>query len=766
MRHLLPAAVTRAAVFVATAVALRAAPATPPLRDLTRYADPMCGTAGFANTFPGATAPFGMIQWSPDTEAGTKKGGYAATDKRISGFSLDHLSGAGCVYAENFSFMPVVGPVTKSPGSVRTAFAATFSHADETAKPGYYAVTLGSGIKVELTTTARSGFGRFTYPAGAPPTLTINGSSVVWGAAGSDVHIDPKLRAVSGSATGGHFCRCGGLGTVYFYAIFDRPFASWATWNGDALRTGSASADGAQTGAVLTFDPSGGRVVMVKVEMSYVSVENARLNAALENPASAFTSGDFDAAVTSAAGTWNRWLNRIELKGGTETERRTFYSMFYHALLGPTICSDANGEYLGFDGRVHTVEPGRVQYANFSGWDVYRSECQFLAMIAPKEAGDMAQSLLIDYQQSGAFPKWGIPGGDSGVMVGDPAAAMIADFHALGARDFEAKSALDALLRAATDPAVHAPRTKLYERDGLEDYLKLGYVAEETHGGSVGITLEYASADFGLSQFAGALGNQAAARLCLAHAQNWKNLFNPATGYIAARRKDGTWAPGWSDDVENYDGHRVYVEGTAAHYVWMVPFNLKGLADAMGGAEKASHRLDVFFTKLNAGDHSRYADLGNEPTLQTPWIYDFLGKPWKTQQIVRRAMTELFSDRYDAYPGNDDLGEMSSWYIFGALGMYPELPGSDVLVLGSPLFPEAIVHLAGGDLVIRGDGAGAGAPYVQRLKIDGREWSKPWLRFSTLSQGATIEYRLGPTPRTDWGADANDAPPSYGSPSN
>ncbi|MDE3058227.1 MAG: glycoside hydrolase family 92 protein, partial [Bacteroidota bacterium] len=465
----------------------------------------------------------------------------------------------------------------------------------------------------------------------------------------------------------------------------------------------------------------------------------------------------------NAAGAWNGWFNKIQITGGTRGELETFYSMMYHTLLGPTVCSDVNGQYMGYDGQVHTTESGRLQYANFSGWDIYRSECQFLAMIAPKEAGDMAESLLNDYRQGGAFPRWGLPTMDSGVMMGDPAAPIIAGFYAFGARDFDAKEALAGLVRAATDPSVRAPRSDTYERDALEDYRTLGYVPEHQRGGygNVSMTLEYASADFALSQFAQGLGEEADSKMLLKQAQNWENLFNPATGFLQMRRRDGSWAPGVADSIQVYDGDRAYVEGTAEQYVWMVPFNLKDLAKLTGGKDAAAKRLDKFFTELNAGAGSKYAYVGNEPCSETPWIYDFLGRPYKTQETVRCAMTELFSNKPEAYPGNDDLGQMSSWYIFAALGMYPELPGSDVLVLGSPLFPRAVIRLQNGDVVIEGKEAKKDAPYVQSLTVNGTRWNKPWIRFSDISNGGTMIYKLDSTPNTRWGSNPGDAPPSY-----
>ena len=737
--------------------------------DPVDYAKPICGTGNFPttdggnNTFPGPVMPFGMIQWSPDAGAGLRPGGYAYYDTVISGFSLDHLSGAGCPDGGNFSFMPLQDD-GQSPNGNRLAFATPFSHNNETARPGYYAVTLDNGIKVELTATTRTGFGRFTWPAGKPATMAINAASDVNGSDGANIYINPGAHEVSGWSIGGYFCQGNNRErdkrTIYFCAIFDQPFSGYGTWSSDSTNETSP-------GAFLAFNVSSNQTVMAKVAISYVSIANARANIEAESPVARFSSADFDMAVKTAADTWNSWLDKIQLSGGTSNELQTFYSMVYHALIGPTTCSDANGDYMGYDGQIHNAD-GRVQYANFSGWDIYRSEAQLLAMLAPREASDMAESLVNDYEQGGAFPRWGVTTEDSGVMMGDPAAAIIADFYAFGATNFDTRAALAGLVNAATNPAVYAPRSKTYERDALADYLKLGYVPEHQKGGygNVSMTLEYDSADFALSQFAAALGDKADSAMLLQHAQNWRNLYNPATGYIQMRWWNGKWAPGFTNNVQEYNGDQAYVEGTAGQYLWMVPFNLKGLADAMGGETNAVERLDSFFTQLNVGDtgpDSWMAWLGNEPCLETPWIYDFWGQPYKTQAIVRRAMNELYSGGPAAYPGNDDLGEMSSWYIFGALGMYPELPGSDILVLGSPLFPKAVVHLQNGEITIIGNGASKDAPYVQSLTVNGKRWNKPWLKFNDIRRRGRLDYNLGTAPNATWGSAASNAPPSYDS---
>ena len=743
------------------------AQAPSPSLNLTQYALPTCGTEGGANLFPGAVMPFGMIQWSPDTELGLRKGGYSYRDTRISDFSVNHVNGAGCDYGEDFGMMPFLGAPPASAPNSRTAFAATFSHPNETATPGYYGVTFDNGIKSELTTTMRAGFGRFTYPGQGAATMMINAGSDINGPAASGINIDPTTHEVTGWTVGGYFCnarsRARDVRTIYFYAVFDHPFAGYSTWSDKTLAQGSAKASGTTAGGYITFGTSGGRTVLVKIGTSYVSVANAKANVEAESPVSAFSSQDFDNAVKSAGDTWNSWLNKIQVSGGTTNDLQTFYSIFYHVLISPNVVSDANGQYTGYDGQVHTTTDGRAQYGMFSGWDIYRSEAQLLAMLAPKEASDMAQSLLVDYQQGGAFPRWGVLTEDSGVMMGDPAAPIIADFYVFGATNFDTQAALTGLVLAATNSSVHAPRTKTNERDALDDYLNLGYVPEHQKGGygNVSMTLEYASADFALSQYAAALGDKSDCAMLLKHAQNWRNTYNLETGYDQMRRRDGSWAPGFTNRSNKYDGDTAYVEGTAAQYRWMVPFNLAGLADVLGGKRAAVKQLDIFHTKLNDGGRSIYANLGNEPCLETPWIYDFWGAPYETQATVRRAMDELYSFAPGGYPGNDDLGEMSSWYVFGALGMYPELPGSDILVLGSPLFPKAIVHLQTGDITITASGAGKDSPSVQRLSVNSRTWNKPWLRLSDISRDGTLAYDLNSTPNTSWGRKSSEAPPSY-----
>ena len=460
--------------------------------------------------------------------------------------------------------------------------------------------------------------------------------------------------------------------------------------------------------------------------------------------------------------------------------------MLYHALISPTTFSDADGSYIGMDGAIHRAR-GYTQYADFSGWDVYRSQMPLLALIAPHVASDIATSLIADARDSGWLPKWSVANAQTEVMTGDPADAILASIHALGVRGFDAHAALAAMVKGATassstDPS--ATNDGYVERSGLSAYKQLGYVPAEQNGnlleagvdtwrramfapvpggadvvwGSSGTTLEYAIGDFAISQLAASVGDRATCRTFLARSGNWRNVFNAATGYMQPRSASGQFTPGYDPNSNDTYSGAGFAEGDGAQYTWMVPHDPAGLFGALGGRAAARRRLDQFFAKLNDGSSSPHAFMGNEPNSNAPWLYDWLGAPSRTQDIVRRTILSLFDSSPGGYPGNDDLGQMSAWYIFGALGLYPAIPGTDVLALGSPLFPSATVHLAGGDLRITGRGAARDAPYVTGLRVNGVRRTQPWLRLSDVAPGGRLAFDLSDTP-SDL---AGGPPPSFG----
>ncbi|MEU0035031.1 GH92 family glycosyl hydrolase [Streptomyces sp. NPDC006333] len=659
------AALAGAAVLVVSTTAPTApAVADDTVADPARYVNPFVGTApggadfghggGAGNTFPGATAPLGGVQWSPDTVT-YQHGGYAYGDNRIGGFSLTHLSGAGCKDYGNVPFMPLLDGDTTGQ--------ATFSHAHELASPGSYRVTFDNGIRTELAATQRSGAARFTYPAtaGRAAALSVDAGKAFNAATGA---VDIGANTLSGYTDSGGFCKSHNRYRLHFHATFDHPFAH-------AVHPG-----GRPGAALVSFAPEV-RTVTVRVGVSFVDAEGAVRNVTAEQQGR-----PYDEVRRAARARWNDWLGRIAVGGGTEVQRRVFYTALYHALLHPSAFSDTDGRYPGMDGAVHRTRPGHVQYADFSGWDVYRSQVQLIALLAPAEASDIAQSVLDQGLQAGYFDRWTVANGGTGVMVGDPLPVIASAVHAFGATDFDARG----LLRAAM-----AGREDERQRPGHRQYDTLGYVPSGAKGvwGPAATTLEYAVCDHALAQLADRLGDTAAYRTLAKAAGNWRNLFNPATGYLQPRAADGSW-PAF-DPAQTTD----YVEGNAAQYTWMVPHDLPGLFRLMGGSAAVTGRLDTFFSRLNAGGSEPYAYLGNEPSFDTPWAYDYAGRPDRARETVRRALATLFADRPDGLVGNDDLGAMSSWAVWAALGMYPQTPGTGQLALAEPLFPTVTLHRPG-----------------------------------------------------------------------
>jgi predicted alpha-1,2-mannosidase len=708
-------------------------------------------TVGQVDTFPGASAPFGMVQWSPDTPSRPPGGGYNYADSAITGFSLTHLSGPGCAVAGDFPILPAVGALPSDPGSVQ----APFSHSEESAAPGAYSVTLSPGtssaIHVSLGASLRTGLGSFTFPRTRRAHLVFKVADSAAGGGAATFHV-VNNREVTGSVTSGHFCGQPDTYTVYFAARLQQPFTHMSTWG--------SGGDGTVAGAVLSFNTVHHPTITMRTAVSYVSAAGAEANLA---------SGPQTWSVPTVAAdtfnTWNGQLRKIDIGGGTHAEQVTFYTALYHALLDPTVFNDADGQYPGFDGKVHTVPAGHAQYSNFSGWDVYRDEIPLLAMLEPAQASDMATSLINDEQQGGWLPKWPVANGYTGVMNGDSADPMLADFYAFGAHGFNVRNAVAAMVHGATGSG--APGEGYYvERPHGSAFRVRGYVPNVTsdsispvpNGASE--TLEYSIDDFAISRLAGAAGEPRRASTFLSGSQNWANVFNTSTGYIQPRNAQGAFPSGNPNKagMANF-GQSGFQEGDAAQYSWMVPQDLKALFRGMGGDAQVVARLNKYFTRLNAGPNAPYQWQGNEPALDTPFAYDSAGAPYRTQEVVRRVENTLYSDSPGGEPGNDDLGAMSSWYVWAALGLYPQTPGVPMLVLDSPLFPEAVVTAPHQTLVIEAPGASAARPYIQSLEVNGRPTSKTYVDLA--GHDLLMRYTLGSTPNSTWGTAAADGPPSF-----
>jgi predicted alpha-1,2-mannosidase len=763
-------------------------------------------TFGGGHNFPGAAAPFGMVQWSPDTTPAdtNNRGGYDYRDSHVRGFSLTHLSGAGCSLYGDFPFLPTTEPIEASPAaegsSLDGQFQPGFSHARESGRPGYYSVRLnpvrGGAIETELTATTRTGMARFTFPRNPHASVLINAGGSAQPDDFSAVNIDPANREIDGTASSGLFCGQRPRYRVYIAAVFDRPFDAYGTWEENKLELGGTAASNSQAppvnpktsadaGAYASFDTSHNRTVTARVGVSFVSVEDARANLAAENPGHGFS-----AVAKETEGRWNSWLGRIRVRGGPPRLLDTFYTALYHVGLAPRTFSDVGGAYIGMDGLLHRAE-GRTQYADFSGWDTYRTQIQLLSILAPKRASEMVRSLLADADESGCLPRWPYANGQSMTMVGDSADPLIASAAAFGATAFDRGAALAAMLRGA-DGECRSANGEYLERQGLAPYLAHGYVpfdldtnvrnANSIYGspddvwGSAATSLEYTVDDFAIAQFAArSLGDGGSYQRFMQRSGNWRKLFDRHSKMIEPRYENGAF-PAHYDNL----GGGGFVEGDSAQYSWAVPHDPAGLFRAMGGRDKAADRLGRFLRKLNAGPGGTHADhalLGNEPTLHVPWLYDWLRRPYGTQEAVRRGL-RLYSPSPSGYPGNDDLGTLSAWYVFGALGLYPEVPGVGVLAIGSPLFGRASVALAHGRRLTisaaareaRGKGkkrhvvalSPSRAPYIDGLRLNGHGTSKPWTTWCALSRGATLAFELAPRPNRKWGSSASAVPPSFG----
>ncbi len=739
--------------------------------------------------FPGADTPFGMLQWSPDTTKPTEGGGYSAGSTSITGFSLTHMSGPGCQAAGDVPVLPTLGRVVPTASD-------SFSRNKQHAQAGYYSVSLANGIGVQLTATTRTGLAGFSIPAGHQANLIFKLNGSQRGDSAVSFQQDSPT-TVHGSVTAQNFCGVGKPYTLYFQMQFSSPATGHGTFTSGAVAglhpqasrlsvanvgpgrlapaispTAPGTGDLAPTtyyggmprgagtsapltgtvGAYVSFPAGPSRTVLAKVGISYVSAAGAAANLAAED-----ASWNFTAVRNAARQHWNALLGKIAVAGGSRSQRAVFYTALYHALLAPTISSDDNGQYVGADGTAQTVDQGQVaEYTNFSSWDIYRTQAQLAALLDPAMASGAAQSLLDSYRLTGMLPRWPAYGPDSYIMVGDPADAILADYYAFGARGFDTSAALTAMIAQGSKPSdVRAGLNYLNDEGYLPDDGSYGCC---NYHGSVTTTLEYDTADFAISALAGNLGDLADQIKFRNRAQDWQNLLKPATGFLQPRLASGRWRPGFSPR-----SGRGFVEGDSWQYTGLVPFDVAGLTAAKGGPRAMRRYLNSVLSGFTARANGPTANMGNEPSLELPWEYDYVGEPYATQRSVRSVEDQLWKDAPAGIPGNDDLGAMSAWFVWAALGLYPMTPGTATLALGSPLFPRAVIELPNGrTLHIVGTGAAAVAPYVHSATWNGTPWNRAYAPRDAITQGGTLNFRLSRKPDRFWAAHSADAPPSYG----
>lgn len=684
------------------------------------------------HTYPGVCVPFGMTEWTPQTT--TEDIPYWYHQSSIQGFRGTHYP-SGAVMREygSVTIMPLVGELHVLP-SVR---ASKFAHERETAKPHYYAVMLADyGIEAEVTATTRAGFFKFAFPRTAESYILIDARRK-----GVYIEIFPDKSEVVGWNSEE------GWGTAknfagYFVAKFDKPFSSYGTWYEKGINPDSLVEEGSgRLGAYVKYATDPAEVIKVKVGTSFISIEQARKNLNNEIP-----DWDFDATREKARKVWNRELGKIEIKGGTPDQKVIFYTALYHCLLLPRIFSEDNRHYSPFDGKVHDG----VYYNDFSLWDTFRAEHPLLILIEPERVKDMIKALVQMSDEGGWMPKWPNPG-YSNVMMGTHADSVIADAYIKGVQDFDVEKAYETMRKNAMLPAAGVYKA----REGLADYKELGYVPVAKWSESVARTLEFAYDDYCVAQMAQSLGKETDYKLFRQRADNYKNVFDSATGLVRGRRMDGAWAAPFYQGISVWAGNSdLSVEIWKWNYTTFIPHDVQGLVNLMGGRKAFISKLDNFFKR-------GWYYVGDEFSQQAPYEFVYAGAPWKTQEWVREIMDKYYATGPAGLCGNDDCGQLSAWYIFSAMGFYPVCPGQPVYVIGSPLFKRVVIHLQNGkDFVVEAEEVSAENKYIQSATLNGKPLNKPWFDHSDLMDGGALILQMGPEPNKKWGSPTEVAPPS------
>lgn len=713
--------------------------------NLSSLVDTRTWTSGGGNTYPGASYPFGMVQWSPDTMPGrTDGGGYTFGDKKLAGYSLTHVSGPGCRAAGDIPILPMTGRLpTGNPSGVTTSF----TNSGEVARAGFYSArsNMPRTITSAFSATLHAAIGSFHFPKTKLAHFLIKLRDSEEGVVATHIRLVSNTE-IAGDETSGDFCKekTRQFGpqryTVHFDIAFSRPFTR------SKIITERGQAD--PNSVFLTFNTTSNQVVQAKVGISYVSRRNAKLNWEVEIPG-----WDLPSVKAAAQAKWNSLLGKIMVSGGSEKRTQEFYSLLYKDFLQPNVVSDINGQYFGSNWKVQELSVGQQnQYGMFSGWDIYHSLAQLQAMLDPADASDMAQSLVNYYSQNKILPQWGYLNLDNYAQVGDPSVAIIADYYAFGATSFDRSTALTDMLKQANSVNRVRPGTVLEGR--------YGYLPQDGRYGCcyirdyVSALLEYDTADLALSQYAYELGDHTARKALRKRANNWVNVFDKANGLLTGRFRNRRFMKDVTPTTK-----RKYLEGDAYEYLWDVPNNYNGLFARLGGHAKVRAKLRKYLSQPNGlGEHPF---LANEFDLGEQMAPDYAGDPSLTQLVVSKLRTGLYRAGPFGLDNNDDLGAESSQFIWEMLGMYPENPGIGNLVFASPGFPHAVISLPyGATITINAPGASSSKFYVRSLTIDGARDTKLYVPFDAIDGGATLNWTLATKP-TRWGSAPGNAPPSY-----
>ncbi|WP_115720110.1 GH92 family glycosyl hydrolase [Gallaecimonas mangrovi] len=735
--------------------------------------DPFIGTDGNGHTFPGATVPFGMVQLSPDTDmpnfhhAYGWAAGYRYSDSSILGFSHTHFSGSGHSDLGDVLLMPMSGTLHLDPGAKDqpgSGYRSRFSHKEEQASPGYYQVKLlDNQVNVELTAGKRVGWHRYTFAKGKEarvlldlrPSIYNYDGKVLW----SRLHLHPD-----GTLTGMRETRGWAPGRQLFFAIrFSKPAIGHQLLNREQHLTyrgfkgpGHSPKDvAAISGRALEAAFDFGKLnqpLLVKVAISSVSEQGALNNLSSEAPG-----WDFNGALARARKDWQQALASIAVKAPNKV-RRSFYTSLYHAMIAPNLASDVDGRYRGPDHGIHQAK-GFDFYSTWSLWDVYRAQQPLLTILEPKRMGELVNSLIAAQQHSpfGILPVWAYEGLETWCMIGYHAVPVIADAFLKGIGGFDKNAALKAMVASAD----YGPY------GDLSDYMKMGYVPIDKEPEAASKTVEYAFDDWTIARMAKAMGKEALAARFMKRATNWQNVFDKKTGFVRARLSNGKFRTPFDPAAVGYGSD--YTEGNAWQYSWYVPQDVAGLIKAMGGQQAFVKKLDaVFDTKVDPKTFANVEDIsgligyyahGNEPSHHVAYLYDYAGAPWKTQARLTTIMNSQYHDGPGGLAGNDDLGQMSAWYLFTAMGFYPVAPGSNQYVIGRPFVSEAAITLPGGKhFVVKAEHLDTAHPYVGKVLLNGKLLSNSFIRHQDVMAGGSLTFVMQKTPNKTW-ATAPDSRP-------
>lgn len=710
------------------------------MEDLTQFVDPRIGTGGHGHVFYGANVPYGFIQLGPTSipQSWDWVSGYHVSDSTVIGFPHTHLSGTGIGDLHDINVMPVVGEVTYSRGDASSYETGLWSYSDrskEVVTPGYYRTHLSRyNVDVELTATKRVGFHKYTFLGNESPAIVfdmVNGGC--W-----DKTTEAVIRVVNDSTVSGYRYSKGWADDqrVFFRAEFSRKFDNVEFIVNDSVKEGGM-AKGAQLFARVNFAAGNQEPVYMKVALSPTSEEGAQLNMQTE-----LSGWDFEKTIADAKAAWNKELNKVKVYTADEASKKIFYTSLYHTLFAPSEFCDVNGDYYGADKQMHKGE-GFVNYTTFSLWDTYRAAQPLMTILHPEKMSDIINTMLHIHQQQGKLPVWHLMGCETNCMVGNPGVPVVADAILKDIKGFDTELAFKALKESSMLP----------ER-GMEHRIEYGFIPADKMTEAIAYDMEYAIADWAVAQAAQKLGKQEDYEYFLKRSKSYKNYFDASTGFMRGKMLDGSWRTPFSPYASSHRDDD-YCEGNAWQYTWLVPHDVEGLVECFGSKEAFVNKLDsLFLANGDMGEASspdisgligQYAH-GNEPSHHTVYLYTLVGQPWKTADRIKEILHTMYTDQPDGLSGNEDVGQMSAWYILSSFGFYQVEPAGGKFVFGYPNFDKVEITVPAGKFVIERENKGQQNNYIQGIVLNGTEYKKPWIEYADIMKGGELKFLMGDEP--------------------